>query len=75
MAERLDHDRRRFLGSAAMTMAAVQFGVLATAEAQSRESREFAAIGRATEWLNSPRMTAATLAGKVVLVDFWTWAE
>jgi thiol-disulfide isomerase/thioredoxin len=73
VAERLDHDRRRFLGNAAMTMAAVQFGIFATAEAQSRESREFAAIGRATEWLNSSRLTAADVAGKLVLVDFWTY--
>jgi len=85
VAEKLDHDRRRFLGRAAMTMAAVPFDIFGapsplrgfggtgTAEAQSRESREFAAIGRATEWLNSPRPTAASLAGKVVLVDFWTY--
>jgi thiol-disulfide isomerase/thioredoxin len=72
VAERFDHDRRRFLGRAAMTMAAVQFGVAATA-AQGRESREFAAIGRAAEWLNSPRLTGAGLAGKVVVVDFWTY--
>jgi hypothetical protein len=56
-----------------MTMAAVPFGILVTAEARTRDSREFAAIGRATEWLNSSRLTAANLAGKVVLVDFWTY--
>jgi thiol-disulfide isomerase/thioredoxin len=55
-----------------MTMAAMQCGLF-TAEAQSRESRELAAIGRATEWLNSPRLTAASLTGKVVVVDFWTY--
>jgi thiol-disulfide isomerase/thioredoxin len=27
----------------------------------------------ATEWLNSPPLTAAELRGKVVLVDFWTY--
>ena len=32
-----------------------------------------AAIGSATEWLNSPRLTAVKPAGKVVLVDFWTY--
>jgi thiol-disulfide isomerase/thioredoxin len=73
MAERLDGARRRFLGRVAMTMAAVRFGIFASAEAQSRESREWAAIGRATEWLNAPRLTAASLAGKVVLVNFWTY--
>jgi cytochrome c biogenesis protein CcdA/thiol-disulfide isomerase/thioredoxin len=28
----------------------------------------------ATEWLNSPALTPASLRGKVVLVDFWTFA-
>ena len=73
MNDGIDRDRRRFLGTAAMTMAAAQFGVLGTAEADDRETRELAAIGRATEWLNGPRQTAASLRGKVVLVDFWTY--
>ncbi len=30
-------------------------------------------LGSATEWLNSPPLTAAGLRGKVVLVDFWTY--
>jgi len=54
-----------------MTMAAAQFGVIGMA--QAKESRELAALGRATEWLNSPRLTSASLAGKVVLVDFCTY--
>jgi len=33
---------------------------------------ELASLERATEWLNSPPLTAAALRGKVVLVDFWT---
>ncbi|MEP7041955.1 MAG: cytochrome c biogenesis protein DipZ [Dokdonella sp.] len=28
----------------------------------------------ATEWLNSPPLTAAGLRGKVVLIDFWTYS-
>jgi len=28
----------------------------------------------AVEWLNSPRLTAEALRGKVVLVDFWTFS-
>src|SRR5580704_10869527 len=28
----------------------------------------------ATEWLNSPPLTAADLRGKVVLVEFWTYS-
>ena len=54
-------------------MAAAHFGVLGTAESSDRESRELSAIGRATEWLNTPRLTSASLLGKVVLVDFWTY--
>jgi thiol-disulfide isomerase/thioredoxin len=34
---------------------------------------ELASFERATEWLNSPPLTAAALRGKVVLVDFWTY--
>jgi thiol-disulfide isomerase/thioredoxin len=30
-------------------------------------------LSGATGWLNSPRLTAADLRGKVVLVDFWTY--
>ena len=30
-------------------------------------------LGSATEWLNSPPLTAAGLRGNVVLVDFWTY--
>jgi thiol-disulfide isomerase/thioredoxin len=82
-------DRRRFLSGAAMTMAAARVGrvqaggasaspteTLAEAgmvEANQRAPRELAALGGATEWLNSPRLTPSSLAGKVVLVDFWTY--
>jgi thiol-disulfide isomerase/thioredoxin len=30
-------------------------------------------LGGATEWLNSPALTAAGLRGKVVLIDVWTY--
>ena len=30
-------------------------------------------FGGATEWLNSPPLTPASLRGKVVLVNFWTY--
>ena len=66
-------DRRRFLRSAAMTVAGARLGIFVTAEAYARESRELAAIGRATEWLNSSRLTAASLLGKVVVADFCTY--
>jgi thiol-disulfide isomerase/thioredoxin len=66
-------ERRRFLTSTAMTMAAARLGIREQAEAADREPREYAAIGRAAEWLNSPRLSATSLLGKVVLVDFWTY--
>ena len=71
-----------------MTIAAAHLGILGTVASASlaealadagtvtpnqREPPELAALGRATEWLNSPRLTAASLLGKVVLVDFWTY--
>jgi thiol-disulfide isomerase/thioredoxin len=57
-----------------MTIGAAHFGVFSSsAEAKQRVPRELAAIGRATEWLNSPPLTPSGLAGKVVLVDFWTY--
>ena len=34
---------------------------------------ELSSLDRATEWLNSPPLTAAGLQGNVVLVDFWTY--
>ena len=69
----IDHYRRRFLGTAAMTIAAAHVGKLSTVSADDGGPRELAAIGRAAEWLNSPRVTPSSLAGKVVLVDFWTY--
>ena len=42
-------------------------------EANQRAPRELAAIGGAAEWLNSPRLPPSSLAGKIVLVDFWTY--
>ena len=54
-----------------MTLAGAHIGALR--EAKAAEPRELAALARATEWLNSPRLTPSNLAGKVVLVDFWTY--
>jgi thiol-disulfide isomerase/thioredoxin len=65
-------DRRSFLGGAAMTIAAGHLGIGCT-EAAGREPRQLTAFGRATEWLNSPRLSSEQLLGKVVLVDFWTY--
>jgi thiol-disulfide isomerase/thioredoxin len=65
-----------------MTIAAAHLGVFGRAEAlaeavkivaQGRVSRELSALGRAVEWINSAPLTPSSLAGKVVLVDFWTY--
>jgi thiol-disulfide isomerase/thioredoxin len=72
MIEGFDRNRRRFLGQAAMTMAAARRGMFGPPSPLG-EPRELAAIARATEWLNAPRPTAASLLGKVVLVDFCTY--
>jgi len=67
------HVRRRFLRTSALTIAAAQFGIFGRVQANQRGAREVAAIANAPEWLNSPRLSASSLAGKVVLVDFWTY--
>jgi thiol-disulfide isomerase/thioredoxin len=69
--EDIDLDRRRFLGRAALTMAATPLGLFSCANA--RQPRELAAIGRAASWLNSPPLRAAQLLGRVVVVDFGTY--
>jgi len=71
--DHINRDRRRFVGSAAMTIAASQLGMLGMANAKDDVPRELAAIGRATEWLNSPRLAPSDLLGKVVVVNFCTY--
>ena len=56
-----------------MTLTAAHLGASATASAYQDESRPLAAVGEATTWLNSSPQTAATLAGRVVLVQFGTY--
>jgi thiol-disulfide isomerase/thioredoxin len=45
----------------------------ASAAVQPPIEGDFPSLGGATGWLNSPPLTAASLRGKVVLVDFWTY--
>src|SRR5215470_2908591 len=40
---------------------------------QSSTPAELASLERAIEWINTPPVKAASLRGKVVLVDFWTY--
>jgi hypothetical protein len=72
MDERINVDRRRFLGSATLAIAAAQLGLCCETQANG-EPRQLAAIGRATSWLKGRPLTAADLLGKVVLVDFCTY--
>lgn len=73
MSEQLKYDRRRFIAAAAaMTFAAVPFGVTGCAVQRIFE-RELPSLGGATGWLNSQPLTADSLRGKVVLVQFCTY--
>ena len=56
-----------------MTSAFAHLGNFRRAEAGDRAPREFGALGRAIDWINSPALTPEYLAGKVVLVNFWTY--
>src|SRR3979409_767056 len=74
MSEEINYDRRRFIGTATMTIAAAQTGVLGSAKPQLAIEGKLPSLGSATEWLNSQPLTAAGLRGKVVLIDFWTYS-
>src|ERR1700710_524495 len=74
------HDRRRFLGTAALSLAAAWIGTRDPVLRLIRDepfrvagTSDLASLGQATAWLNSAPLTAAGLRGKVVLVDFWTY--
>src|SRR3954453_10527500 len=73
------HDRRRFLGIAALSLAGAWIGtrdsvihMIKVKPFRLSSASDLASLGGATTWLNSPPLTAADLQGKVVLVDFWT---
>jgi thiol-disulfide isomerase/thioredoxin len=74
MLEQINLNRRRFLGSAAVTIGAARFGMLASAKTRPAERGVLGSLVSAMTWLNSPPLTAAELNGKVVLVDFWTYS-
>src|SRR6266849_2554218 len=46
---------------------------MTTAALQLPNEGELPTLGGATEWLNSQPLTAASLRGKVVVVEFWTY--
>lgn len=74
MSEEIRLTRRFFLGSAAMTIAATQFGTIASASSLFGGGGELASLARATTWLNSEPLSGAGLQGKVILVEFWTYS-
>lgn len=68
-----DHGRRNFLGVAALTIAGAHVGAYGALTRSLGGPDNLGSIGRATGWLNSPRLAPSDLDGKVVLVDFWTY--
>ncbi len=46
----------------------------ATTMSPPTRTSELASLSHATEWINSPPLTAEGLRGKVVLVQFWTYS-
>ena len=46
----------------------------ATAMTTPTRTSELESLSHATEWINSPPLTAEGLRGKVVLVQFWTYS-
>ena len=73
-------DRRRFLGTAALSLGAAWIGtrglvmqMLTAKPFRPSSASDLASLGGATGWLNSAPLTAADLQGKVVLVNFWTY--
>jgi pimeloyl-ACP methyl ester carboxylesterase len=67
MSEQINHDRRRFLGAAAMTVAAAELGVIAPAAANLRASRKVVRAG-------TKRSEAADANATVVLIH-GAWAD
>lgn len=76
----LSLQRRTFLASAASVAAAVAAPALVHAAGPAIQAATLPDFGAAPEfngierWLNSEPLTLAQLRGRVVLVDFWTYA-
>src|SRR5918994_311817 len=72
MTDTVDCDRRRFLGAAAFAIGAAHLGLYHAVNGKAF-AEDLTAIDRAADWLNSPRLTASSLVGKTVLVQFCTY--
>src|SRR6516164_8464717 len=66
-------DRREFLRSAGMAIAASGLGTSRIAAASFFSEGSLPSLGGATGWLNSSPLTKESLRDKVVLIDFWTY--
>ena len=80
MPESIDRERRRFMGAAAAALGAAGLGVMGSAVPQMAcaavglpDEGPIPPLSGATDWLNSPPLTPASLRGKVALIDFWTY--
>lgn len=72
-------DRRAFLRAAAAAYAAGTLGMSRSWEEPAHQLQrlvfadELSALAMATAWINTAPLSAASLKGKVVLVQFWTF--
>ncbi len=74
MTEEIEFDRRRFLCTSTMAIAAARLAMVASAETTVGKVGELGSLGNATAWLNSPPLAASGLRGKIVLIEFWTYS-
>ena len=78
MPQSVNQERRQFIGAAA-ALGVAGLGVIGSAVRQMASAADLPDEGAipplsgATEWLNSPPLTLASLRGNVVLIDFWTY--
>src|SRR5262245_27908243 len=61
-------------GTLAPMRSIILTAVVATAMTTPTRTSELESLSHATEWINSPPLTAEGLRGKVVLVQFWTYS-
>ena len=73
MSTIIKSDRREFLRSAGMAIAASGLGASRIAAASFFSEGGLPSLGGATGWVNSPPLTKESLREKVVLIDFWTY--
>jgi thiol-disulfide isomerase/thioredoxin len=74
MPDGINHGRRRFVRTAAMTLASSPLGWTVSAGSLFAAVDRLPSLAGATGWLNSQPVTRADLHGKVALIDFWTYS-